>query len=425
MPDAAISTASATSTAAPVTGGDTSTAEPKITYGSPEGDTPTTDTQDNGGDDLRDDGTEGEGLDDFGELDAFGDDAEDSEALSPEKFSSEQYKALKTALAANPELFKAVKREISENSRYKQVFDSPEAAREATDKIDALGGLESIEQESQEWAKVEEMFSRGDKAVLDYWAKDHPQAIAKLFPHVYDRVAELDPQGWAYKAAGTFMATAQQQGMIASIETLAAMPAIANSPEAKNLVAKIVESFNKINAVSQHAPTSDLTPEAKTLADKEKSLKEQETSLYHKGVSQQVVPLLNKQAVNALSAVLKGRKLGGEAQKALRSDVIKEYSALAQKDATFQKNAKALLANNETEKFIKLVTSNISRTMPLAAAARVGASTPESPGLGPAKQLSARLRGRQGANQAAAARRFPWSRPRRPRRQMWIGPHAD
>jgi hypothetical protein len=48
-------------------------------------------------------------------------------------------------------------------------------------------------------------------------------------------------------------------------------------------------------------------------------------------------------------------------------DVNLEYAQLAKKDADFQKNAKALLAAGDTEKFVKLCKANMERTMPMAA----------------------------------------------------------
>lgn len=359
MPEAAITTAAPVT--APVTTGGESSPEPKITYGSPEGDTQqTTEVGDRADETTQDDTS----ADEFGELDAFGDEAETDSFAEPEKFSSEQYKALKQALAANPELFKAVKKELSENSRYKQAFESPEAAREVTERLESLGGIEGIESESKEWSTVYEMFSTGDPGVIDYWAKENPQALAKLFPHVYDRIAQTDPVVWAHKAAGTFMATAQQQGMISNLETLASL---GGSTEQKNLIQKLIASFNAINDVSQRAPATDLTPQAKELNDRAEKLKGQENQLYQKGVSQRVLPLINKTASAALAAITKGRKLTPEAKKDLIRDVNFEYSNLAKKDENFQKNAKALLAAGETEKFLKLVTSNLNRTMPLAA----------------------------------------------------------
>src|SRR5690348_13839784 len=136
MPEAASAVAAppstSTSTVSPGTGGGGASEDVKITYGSPEGDgnvekigTPDESIGEDGG-------GEGDGLDgsfdEFGENDADWEGDQDAPAVSPDKFSSEQYKALKQALAANPELFKAVKREISENSRYKALFESPEAA---------------------------------------------------------------------------------------------------------------------------------------------------------------------------------------------------------------------------------------------------------------------------------------------------------
>lgn len=371
MPETATAVATpSTSTAIqPVAGGGGSD-DVKITYGSPEGDGNVGEVEEKTGSDLQTDGGEGEAsgdLDEFGELDAFGEDEEAEAGIAPQKFSSEQYKALKAALAQQPELFKAVKREISENSRYKQLYESPEAAREAHERVESLGGLDAIEEEAKEWSTVYAMFQAGDKGVIDYWAKDNPQALAKLFPHVYDQVAEIDPGMWNHKAAGTFMATAQQMGMITAVNVLSAMEAVKKSPEIKAQIDSIVDALNRLNEIASKAPSRDLTPEAKALDERAQKLKDQERQLYVGSLQQKIVPLISKFGTNSLNHFLQGKKLTSEARKGLLEDVNREYARLTAKDEQFQKNRVALLEAGETDKLIKLVSAHLQRTMPMAA----------------------------------------------------------
>ena len=365
MPEAAVvsSPSTPTSTSAPVTGGG-GAEDVKITYGSPEGDSNVGEGTETVDDSLQADGGEGGEAEDFGDFDSFG---EEEGEIEPQKFTSDQYKALKQALAANPELFKAVKREISENSRYKQLYESPEAAREVSERIEALGGLEGIEAESQEWSKVFEMFKAGDPGVIDYWAKDNPQGLAKLFPHVYDRMFELDKPMWSYKAAGTFVETARQTGMIAALNVLSKLESVAKSPEAAAQVNAIIDALNNVDAISKKPPTQDLTPEAKALSEREKNIKAQEHQIYINGLQQRIIPLISKAGMNALSRFLQGKKLTQDARKGLLEDVNREYARLSSKDETFQKNRKALLTAGETDKLEKLVKAHLDRTMPMAA----------------------------------------------------------
>lgn len=371
MPETAtaVATPASTSTSTaiqPGTGGGGSE-DVKITYGSPEGDgiaeSPRTD--DASAQAADDPGSDA--ADEFGELDAFGEEEESEAGIAPEKFSSEQYKALKAALAANPELFKAVKREISENSRYKQLYESPEAAREVHERVESLGGLDSIEEEAKEWSTVYSMFQAGDKGVIDYWAKDNPQALAKLFPHVYDQVAEIDPGMWNHKAAGTFMATAQQMGMVTALNVLSAMEAVKKSPEIKAQIDSIVEGLNRLNDIATKAPSRDLTPEAKALDERQQKIAQKEQEVYRSGLAQKVAPLVTKYAKNSLAPYLKNRQLNAEAKADLMKRTNQQYALLTSKDQTFQKNKNALLASGETEKFLKLSEAHLDRTMRLAA----------------------------------------------------------
>jgi hypothetical protein len=351
-----------TGTPTPATGTQPTTAapEPKVTYGAPDTTAKPAEPIEGAEDGLE---VESEG---FGD-DEFGDESDAAPETPAEEFGSDTYQQLKQALAQNPELFKKVKKAISEVTRFKGMFESPEKARETVDRIETLGGLESIESEAQEWSTVYEMFSSGDPGVIDYWAKDNPEALSKLFPHIYDRMQQQDPALWNYKAAETFMATVQQSGMSSALETLAGLDAIQKSPDAKNLINKIINTINAVNAHAEKSPQRDLSPEAKKLSDKEQKLAERENALYQQGVSARVVPIMGKVAQNALSSVLKGRKLTPDAKKGLLADLNLEYSRMAKADATFQKSAKALLSDKQDDKFLKLVQANLERTMPLAA----------------------------------------------------------
>lgn len=344
-------------------GSATGSPEPKVTWGGPESGEDTSKSAIETGDRAEIDQPA---------TDEFGDETFDEE-IAPETeepkddFSPEAYQKLKAALASDPELFKQVKRAISENKRYKEISKSPEELRIAFDRVETLGGLDAIEAESQEWSQVYEMFQKGDPGVIDYWAKDNPDGLAKIMPSAIERYKDLDPAGWTHSMAKTFMATVHQSGLASALDTLASLDAVSKNPEAKQLLAKVINVVNAVNAHAEKSPERDLTPEAKKLDEREKTLSEKESALYHQSVSARVIPIMGKTATNALNSVLRGRKLTGDQRKELVADINLEYSRLAKNDATFQKNAKALLATNETEKFLKLVGSNMERTMPVAA----------------------------------------------------------
>lgn len=364
MPDAPVSAPAPAPSSSPApastpTPSTSSTPEPKVTWGSPDAiDSTVKPPEKVAGDEGGEPGDSG----DFGD-ESFDDEISPPEAERAEEFSSEAYQKLKQALAAEPELFKQVKKAVSENKRFKEIAKSPEELRATFDRLDTLGGVDAIEAESKEWGEVYEMFRSGDPGVIDYWAKDNPEGLMKLMPSAYDRWCEMDAAGWTHASAKTFMATAHQSGLATILETLAE----SNDPAAKKLAEKGIGILNAVNAHAEKSPERDLTPEAKKLDQRSQELSQKENALYQQGVSAKVVPVMNKIATNALNAQLKGRQLKPEQRNDLMVDIRNEYSKLAKNDAEFQKNAKALLAANETEKFLKLVSSNMERTMPLAA----------------------------------------------------------
>jgi hypothetical protein len=305
--------------------------------------------------------------DDFG-ADDFGDDAfEEEPAETRDEFTSDTYQKLKEALKADPVLFKQVKKAISMNTRYAQVFKTPEEARALVDRVESWGGLEGIEQETQKAANLWSMLGAGDAAILDQLEKDHGDGLAKLAPHVLDRLQKLDPGMWNHKMAEVFMATVQQSGVQANLQALASIPAVANSPEAKKLLETIGAVLESVNSHALKAPARDLSPESKKLQEERAKLDQDKNQLYQQSVSAQVVPLLSKAVKENLAKALNGRKVSDEARAELVKDINMEFATLSKKDENFQRNAKALLAAGETEKFLKLVKSNLERTMPMAA----------------------------------------------------------
>lgn len=362
--------------AAAITTGSADVAEPVVKFGG--------DGTDHGADkgregqegqgatEVRGDDTEVvQGVDEVAGAGEFGDEADEwgDAAADETKYTEPFPKDLQEKLKDAPPLLKQAKRWYFENGRYKAIpgLETPETARELVDRIEGWGGVEGIERETGEAANLYKMLGAGEVGVLDALEKEYSDGLAKLGPAFIDRFQKLDPAGWNHKMATTFMATVTSSGMVQALETLGDLKAVQDSPEAKKLIEKIVKVVNAVNEHAVNAPTRDLSPDQKKLDARAQELSQKENALYQKGVAAQVVPVMKQAGIAALKAVLGNRQLNQEARTNLLADLNLEYSTLAKQDAAFQKNAKALLAANETEKFIKLVKSNIERTMPLAA----------------------------------------------------------
>lgn len=285
----------------------------------------------------------------------------------PEKPAKSFVKDVQEALKDNPQLFKQIKAQHFELNRFREMFKSTDEARKTVDRLESMGGLDAIEQESGEWATAWAGFQAGDPAVLDTWFAENPQGMAKLMPAALNKFRESHPEQWKHQMSSTFMATVSQSGMLQAIEGLYDLPELAESPQAKKLLDRISGVLREINGYATKAPEQDLAPAQKELNQRAEQLKQQENALYQKGVSAQITPLMNKSAEKALNAVLGQRRIAPEARKDLLEDIRGEFARLSKADAEFQRNAKALLASSETDRFMRLCKSNFERNMPLAA----------------------------------------------------------
>ena len=200
------------------TGGDAGgggAAPPIATWGPPK-----TGGADDGGADHRaisDDTLGGEG---GGEEDSerqvldgeFGDDAERGEAEVSQTFK-QFLDSIKTGITSeDPQVAKKAEKQLKriygENQQYREHFESPEAAREVSERLESLGGIEGIETETGEAAKLWNMFGAGDPATLDALDKDgYGEGLVKLFSPYVDRMAQKAPAVYAHKFAKVFMAT--------------------------------------------------------------------------------------------------------------------------------------------------------------------------------------------------------------------------
>lgn len=357
------------------TGGDQGGTEPSMGWAGDE-------TADTGGTDDVDGGT------DTGDADFedFSSEADDGTGTSTDKNAPKTVKEFVEQVAQgltsqDPEVKKAAEKQLkrlySERQRYQENFKTPEEARGFVEKVDALGGIEGIESEMGETATFLNGWAAGDEGVISQWMKDNGEGLAKSMPVVAKLWRENDLPGWQHHHASTFMATLRGAGangepsLISSFNSLTKnqeFVALAQkTPAIQEAFDRIAEVINAVDATAKQNPTHDLSPEQEKLTKRERELKTKENQLYETHLNSRVTPLLNKSAERFITAVAKGRKFTPEQKKDLVADAVAAFSAIAKKDDAFQKSAKSLKAAGETDKFIKLISSRLERSMPLAA----------------------------------------------------------
>lgn len=303
------------------------------------------------------------------EVSDFGQDDIDEAVGSHEEFGPETYKTVKEALKANPEVFKEVKKGLSLVKRFREHFESPEAAGELLTDIQSLGGWDTIKQDMGETATFLSGFNAGDKDVVKRWLDDNGEGLAKNMPTILDKWRETDEAGWAHDAAQTFIATLNQ-APVGGISALAALSQLSQIEGVKDSDAykRLVSVIQNVDKLANTAPAKTVKgPDEGKLSQREQQIAQKEQNLQRQALGGKAAPMLNKEASNALQLVAGGRKLSEKAKGDLMGDIHREFARLMEKDVDGKQKRVRLLSAGQQDQWLKMVKSAASRTMPQAA----------------------------------------------------------
>lgn len=277
---------------------------------------------------------------------------------------------IEEALKGQPELLKALKQGHYELRQWKGTgFKNPAELKAYKGRIEAIGGPEAIEKESQEWTSTLQGFQNGDPAVLDKWATENPDGMVKLSGPMLDWLHKSNPEVWSGHMSKVFMATLRapnDQGIspLAAFNQLYDIPEIKDSPAAQKLLKQIADTINTVNAVSKKDPEATAPRGGGKESQK---LETERRGIFLEKVNMQASPVIEAAAKQAMKVALKGLTISKEAEADILADIKRQFNAIQKADPDFQKNAKDLLAKQDIDRFVKVLKSAIARNMPRAA----------------------------------------------------------
>lgn len=277
--------------------------------------------------------------------------------------------AIEAALKDNPDALKALKQGHYELRQWKgSGFKTPAEVKAYKERIDTLGGPEQIEGYHKETESRIAALHSGDESALDWLSKEHPEGMTKLAVPYLNRLSKAAPAVWAREMGKVFMATLLQpnaQGMSSLAAFNSLYDAVGDNPAAKKLLSQIADT---INSVDKAAKSSGEEQGRNAGASEEsRKLEVEKRTVYLQKVNINASPLVDSAAKQALKVALKGRKLSPEVEKDILTDIKTGFNNLQKQDATFQQNASDLLKNQDTDRFLRVLKSAISRNMPRAA----------------------------------------------------------
>lgn len=275
-------------------------------------------------------------------------------------------------LKDTPELLKGLKQGHYELRQWKgQGFKNPAELKAYRDRIEALGGADTIEKDATETNSRIAQLHSGDEAAIQWLAKEHPEGFTKLAGAYLKQLQANAPGIWAREMASVMMATLKQpnaQGMspLAAFNQLYDLDGIKDNPAAQKLLSQIAETLNAVAKAAASSPAEGGTGGGAHTEEAQKLSMERHT-IYLQKVNLQADPIINSAAQQAIKAAFKGLKLSAESQTEILKDIKTEFNRLQKQDETFQANARDLLRKNDTERFIRVLKAAIARNMPRAA----------------------------------------------------------
>lgn len=251
------------------------------------------------------------------------------------------------------ELHKALKRRLSEHSRFSNKFKSPEALEQHLERIERLSGgrgIENLESTVNHMATELQALKSGDPGA---WAKESPEefsAAAAKFNDAWFAADSRAAVAHLAKAAVSALVSKDTYGQSALDAFNAAYDATTD-PNTRKLLERVAHTFDAIVQNSKYEPDSTLL--------KTRQLETRETQVFHKESDQRTTPKINGALREAFKAAAK--KLGddfkpsADEQKSYLGDMMKHWQATASKNPRFMKALNAAYAAKSQDDIDALV----------------------------------------------------------------------
>ena len=292
------------------------------------------------------------------------DESGESKSEPPGGFKFEQLDALKDS---HPDLYKAVKAELSKGSRYSKHFKTPEEAKSTLDRVGRLAeqlgdrgaGLDAIEGALARQTAALNAARNGDKSVVEAWFKESPEGMSEFTTHALEQLSKADPK-LADSISGKSFVNALVQKDIYGQSALDALNAlynhVADKPDARKLLDRVAATVNQHNTNSQYKPD--------TTARQSAALDKREAAVFAKQIdlaADEVVRPAASRALAALTAEVKG--LTSEERAEYRDFMVTEFYKGLEKIPGVKQKYLELVRDKDQAGIVALIKANRSKVM--------------------------------------------------------------
>lgn len=218
---------------------------------------------------------------------------EPSESTEPEQPTGPKNirQAIRAASEAAPDQAQTLKElgnSYFREQAYKQHFETPEAAGNAKQLIESVGGLDGIAQLQERdtmYTTQDEFLRDGNPEILDDFFSDFPEGAAALAPHYLERLAKSNPEAFTSTVAPYAIGILENAGFGGYLQ------AIANEPDAerqKTMVNQLGQWYAQQQQGVKQMQTTAQPRQNPRLDQERQSLAEEREQMFNDSVTTRV-----------------------------------------------------------------------------------------------------------------------------------------
>ena len=276
-------------------------------------------------------------------------------------------KGLAELRKTNPRLAEALRKEYYGAGDYKQVYPNVQAAREARDLIDEIGGREgfdTLKGEADSYAKELAAMASGDTSVVDSLVNDFPQALPKLAPYAVDKWRQVDEAGYERFAAGIVGSTLRDKGVEHLALRLQELIIDGKQPAAAELAGKLRDWIGGVSDFARTQPQrTDEHPDVVRARQEREQIERERATEFRGKVATSVIRSMDTEISRLVDPMIRDKKLKLTANQ--RVGIINEARSLLSKEfeglKPYQDKMKSLMAQGDLRAIERYLGSQLTR----------------------------------------------------------------
>jgi len=280
-------------------------------------------------------------------------------------------KALKAFREANPAYAnsaRALNDAFFRSQAYESIYPTVEDARVTHATLEAVGGAEGIadmQRKIDVLTELDDGVERGDPTVIDDM-KDSP-GFKRLVPYALDVLQKMDNEAYGETMKPHFWAALEGAGLkdvlLDSIEELRA----GNTDKADRGMKSIIGWLKGVEDGARQLKSARTDPRIGQLEQREKALRDGESSSFRNNVSRDLMTYINPQMQTALDNLWRGYNLPEATKKDIAQGVFNELSAIMGQDKAYKDQAEALLKGRDHNKALNYMKAKVDQSLSKAA----------------------------------------------------------